>query len=385
MAVFIIGNYQSGYRESIELAIWRASINDQTEQVYFTPDVGVGRDLLTSHATGVVKCIFADVKAPGLDRFVTWVRGQVALFPVPVFGLLERITDSGFEEAQAIGLDDALCYTDTDGITGRLAALSRFDLSVRPPVTQGAAIIAHPDQGQRRVFARILRQAGFDPRFAANSDELIQSATSNPPHIIVAAFDLAQEDAVSSLRKVRELTAMAELPCVIVGAARQTEGQLVKPLELNAVELMAEKTPPDTLLFLTNELLRREALQGKPDAQRASPRVQYSALCAFRPSNDLVPVYGYTNNVSFEGVYIKTFNPPTASDDVRLEVRLAEQSTAVHLRGKLVWTRFPDSAKPAPVPPGFGFRIDPATCPPGDVAQYQAMYQRLLEAKQRAA
>jgi CheY-like chemotaxis protein len=382
MAVFIIGNYQSGYRESIELAIGAASTNDHAEQAYFTPDIDVGKDLLTSNATGFVKCIFADVTTPRLDGFVTWVRGQVTLFPVPVFGLLQRITDSGFAQVHAAGLDDALCYTDTDGITGRLAALSRFDISLRPPITQGAAIIAHPNQGQRRVFARILRQAGFDPRFAASSDELIEGATRDPPHIIVAAFDLAQDNAISALRKVREITAIAELPCVIVATDPQIETEF-KRLDLKAVELMAEKTPPDTLLFVTNELLRREALQGKPDEQRASPRVQYNALCAFRLSDDIIPVYGYTYNISFEGMYVKTFNPPNAGDNLRIEVRLAEESAAVHLCGKRVWTRFPDSAKPAPVPPGFGFRIDPAACPPGDIAQYQAMYQRLLQAKRR--
>jgi hypothetical protein len=384
MAVFIIGNYQHSYRESFEFAIRNAAgAGGNDTEAYFTPDPGVGKELLINHELGAVKCILADVDREGVDRFLTWVRGQVTLFSVPVFGLLPRITDHSFREAHAAGFDDALCYTDMDGLSKRVAVLANYDASLRPPITQGVAVVAHPDQGARRVFGRILRQAGFDLQFAGAPDELAEISGVNSPRIVVVSTRLAGQETTSCINQIRQTTGIAELPCVVVSDGDERNRDIAAELmKLNATELMAEKTPPDTLLFVTNELLRRQMLQGKPDEQRASTRLQYDGLCAFRSAGELVPTYGYSYNISFEGIYIKTYAPPPRAGDVWLDLRLNEEDSAAHLRGNLVWTRRPDSSKPALAPPGFGFRIDPGSCPPHDLERYQAMYQRLLSEKE---
>jgi hypothetical protein len=114
-----------------------------------------------------------------------------------------------------------------------------------------------------------------------------------------------------------------------------------------------------------------EALGAKPD-QRRSRRILYSTICTFREGALVHPVYGLTHDISREGLYVRTLDPPAAGTSLWLELRTSE-GVAVHLRGRVMWRRDADMAGAAALA-GFGFQIDETSTPAHDLGLWNAAY-----------
>jgi hypothetical protein len=208
----------------------------------------------------------------------------------------------------------------------------------------------------------VLRLAGFDVSFAVSSEEL--AASSSPPAIVVASDAMPGfGEAIATLRKHAP-----DLPCVLLST--HAEGTS----EDGRTVTIAEYSPPDSLLFSANELLRPKAAD-----MRASARVLHAGLCAFRPAGELHPALGLTYNLSREGMYIRTLDAIDRDTDVWLEMRAPRAERAVHLRGKVMWARRPGSGPGGAVPPGFGVRLVESSCPAMDLAEYQTAYSAMLD------
>jgi CheY-like chemotaxis protein len=356
----------------------RNALEDSLEQlggrlrVHQDPDQA--RNALAHPHAQAPKCIFVDAHIPNLESFISWVRGEARLFSVPVVVQADAPTDAAYLQAHSLGADDAIIRGDMGAITRRLANLDEFDPSVRPPVTQGRAVIAYPDGTRRRVLGRILRQAGFDLAFAADSHELVERAEhGDPPVLVVATEDLPPSDAIQAITDVRRATGNDELPGVILGN-KDAEADLRREAEaLGTVGVGKDGAPADNLLFLANELLR----PGVKNV-RASARLLYGTICGFRPAGSLGPTFGLTYNLSREGLYVRTLDPPAPGTDLWFEMRPPYEAAAVHLRGRVMWSRGLRNPGGA-APPGFGMRIDPEGCPPGDLESYRTSYDALRD------
>jgi hypothetical protein len=318
-----------------------------------------------------------------MDDFVAWMRGEAHLFTFPVLVLARRVCESVYTEGHACGVDDVVSDTDLGGITRRVAVLHSFSIDARPPILQGTAIIAHPDGRRRTVLGRILRQAGFDPVFAGTGDELLalvsaEGEKESKTRVAVLGSLVLPDSSLSFVSVIRDLAGRASLPHIIVGNEEQYDFLVSEARGMNAVDVISEQDPPDSLLFATNELMRREALGSGVDEQRASTRLLYGTLCAFRLPGELNAVAGYSYNISREGLYIKSLDPPDKNSELWLELTPPGETTAVHLRGEAVWVRGPDHSTVMTAPAGFGMRIHADECPPSDLATYEAAYERFL-------
>ncbi len=379
MMVLVVGDYGTEHAESIGSAIRRAFGRDTSQKVLFVPDVSSTKAIIGDPEVNDIKCIFIDRATTDVEEFVAWLRGQDRFFSVPVFAVVPNICDQAFRETNAFGVDDTLGNRDMGAFTRRVAVLSAFNATVRPPIIQGNVVIAHSDRQQRRLFGKTMRNAGFNLVFASDQIELKRSFQIVPtPRIVICDCALSNQNPVEKIEQFRATVSDSQLPFVLLAKESSLRDLASNPLPLEAVEYMSETAPPDNLLFLTNELLRREAIREKPD-QRASERLLYGTLCAFRHAGDLSSVYGYCYNISYEGMYVKTFDPPRKNSEIWLEMRPPGEITGIHLRGKVIWVRPPDNSKPVAVPPGFGLRIDSAACPPGDLEKYRVSYEQLLE------
>jgi CheY-like chemotaxis protein len=341
----------------------------------FCWDADEARELLGDPAQAVPRCVFLDEQVPSLDHFVAWMRGEGRMFPVPIVAQTSDASDAGFLCVHAMGADDALVRGDAAGVHRRIANLSGFDPSARPPLTQGRAVVAHGDETRRRVLGRILRQAGFDVSFALHDEDLVENLKSGQgeaPSVLVVHADWPTGKAAQTVHAIRALPACAKMPIVLLAPREAHEALEQEVASAGAVALAVEGAPPDNLLFLANELLR-------PDVQnvRASKRLLYGTVCGFRVAGALTPVYGLTYNISREGLYVRTLDPPPPGAQVWFELRPPGRDEAVHLRGKVVWCRGLRNPGGA-APPGFGLRISDDDSPPGDLAAYVEAYERLL-------
>lgn len=361
MSAVIVGPLDTHDRELLSLAARRANVAAEF--------IERAADAPLALRGAQPRCIVVDASGTDVAAFVDWVRSQARLFSVPVVVMVPVPNDAAFNEAHAMGADDVLVMGDGGGITRRLANLGAFDPNRRPPITQGRAVLGYPAGGRRRVLGRVLRQAGFDVAFAASAQECGAVADhGDHPALLVAKGDLPG-GAFDAFDRVRRQS--RDTPMVALAANPDLQGMRQRAARLGHAAVGSEYAPPDHLLFLANELMRPGV-----DDIRASERVLFGAICAFRPAGDFDAVYGLTYNISREGLYIRTLDPPVRGTSVWFEIRPPHEGRAVHLRGEVMWRKGLTGGGGA-APPGFGMRIDEEACPPEDLADYRAAYEAL--------
>jgi hypothetical protein len=232
----------------------------------------------------------------------------------------------------------------------RLLTVIRTRAAERPEASLGRAVIASTEDASRRRVGRTLRSVGFDVAYAASVTEATAGGSESG-----TAFVVTTEIAPAS--SVDDVAYVNGVPVLFLG-------------EQAAFPLVHDRITDATarVLFFADE----QARAGFKD-RRVSERKLWPAMCSFREGGALEPSFGMTHNVSREGLYIRTLDPPKAGTTLWLELRAPNTEIAVHLRAKAVWQRLP-GAKAGVVPPGFGVRLDPERCPAGDLAAFTAAY-----------
>lgn len=374
MDVVIIGEFPHERREALRLASTRAGF-----QPSFHEEVSHARQALRFGSPP--SAIVVDGCAPELESFVEWMRGEGRLFTVPVLVTAPVPSHGAFLEVQRMGADDVVLERDLGGLTRRLAHLADFDPVARPATRGGTAVIAHASSRRRRLLGRILRMSGFDLSFAQDAEELVNLAGAEVaatgtqsdsvpvperPVLLVASMDLPPAGPIAAVQQ-----AALHTPLVLLGPTRALHDLREAATALPDCSVGSDQSPPDHLLFLANELLR-----GPGANNRASARVLHGAVCAFRPAGGLDAEFGLTYNISREGMYVRTLDPPKRGDELWLELRPPGERQAVHLRGECAWVKSANRAGGA-TPPGFGLRLRGDACPPADLAAYQAAYDTL--------
>lgn len=361
-STLVVGRFSGEQGELVRMALSRAGHKPR-----FVADGTSARRTLGGRGP-VPGLVLVDAAMVELEPLMTWLRGRAELFGAMVVAVAPKASGGIFREAVAAGCDDVVPLGDAGAITRRAAQLVHYDPRKRPPVTQGRAVVVHPSVHSRRLLGRTLRLAGFDVGFAETEDELESCMSRGPAELVVVAC-CGELEAASAIRTARRMSGVPDLPAVVVGNPSVVRKNEV----LNGFErigVVQEHAAPDTLLFVANELLRPGVKE-----LRSSPRVLADQLCSFRDRGELEPTFGLTYNLSGNGLYVRTLDPPTRGAKIWFELRPPHESRAVHLRGTVVWVRSVENGPGGSAPPGFGIRIDERDCPPNDLAHYRATYR----------
>ncbi len=369
MSVVVIGRFSPEQTEAMKLAVARAGVSAR-----LTSAGPSARRMLKDPHAPVARLVLVDAAMTELEPLMTWLRSDPVLMGTIVVAVVPAASDAAFAEAHALGCDDVIVQGDLGAITRRAAALASFDPASRPVASQGRAIVAHPNEHRRRLLGRALRLAGFDIAFAERIDEL-----SDAPAALLVASNAMPGGALECVAAARSKTGDASLPSIVLGTGAELDALDARADRLERVCALDEHAPPDHLLFVANELLR-------PGVRnvRASQRVLHDALCAFRRAGELTPVLGLTYNLSREGLYVRTLDPPAAGSTLWFELRPPGSREVVHLRGTVVWVRSVERSPGGAVPPGFGVRIATELCPPADLASYQHAYDQRVAPRMAA-
>ena len=356
MQALVIGSFEPHERQVLRFAGGRAGTTLDFHELIETAMEPLTRTVVD------VGCILVSSEECG--RVCSWVREDARVFTVPIVALVAHASDATFRRAYNDGADDAMLRGDLGGITRRLANLKDRPIDTKPPATQGLAVIAFPDNPRRRVLGRTLRTAGFDVAYAATSDELFHVARGmTTPALIVTHRLLPGAGGPGAIDTVRKLVSKPKLPALLLPAL---------PEEQVEVDLVEAADETGRLLFFAEE-----ALRGDVSDLRASKRLLYNGLCAFREAGSLDPVFGLTHNISNQGLYVRTLDPPRPGSEVWFEMRVpGDMHSLVHLRGQVMWRREARHMGGA-APAGFGMRITEPTCPPQDLSLYSESYEEL--------
>jgi hypothetical protein len=227
---------------------------------------------------------------------------------------------------------------------------------------QGIALVASGDIGMRRVLGQTLRRAGFDVNYATEERELVELArTTAALALVVATDDFPPLGAEAAIAAARSAAQKPTLPALVVPADADEKWDPSTDLSLG---------PSGKLLSFADDVVRRDATN-----LRASARLSYPTICAFRPAGVMHPTYGLSHNVSREGLFLRTLDAPKPGTPVWIELRAPESASLVHLRGEVAWRREPGAIGATPF--GFGMRVKPADCPASDHAQYTTGYDAM--------
>lgn len=322
--------------------------------------------------TGTVDCVVAALPGDVHDAAHALRDGDRGA-QVPLIALSEQISERAMLSLLALGADDVIAEQDVGGLVRRIKTAAAMPKRVEPAPAQGMCLVAHEDAAYRNLLCGVLRQAGFDVLGAATSYETLAVVVApNPVKVVLVSEGLPPDGGRATLARLALRLGRGRVSAVMLSksgyaGARSPEGFVQMP----------EQASLNDLLFAVHELTRpRELLD-----VRASRRVLHATLCTFAPDGELFErSCGLTYNISAEGLYVRTLDPPPVGQAVWLALKPPGLAYgAVRLGGQVVWSRTRLTRGASAAPTGFAVRLTESACPPSDRARYIDGYERLLK------
>lgn len=298
---------------------------------------------------GEPHAVLVHLTAEQSERFILGVRVQPQLSRVPVLALVEEVGDLSFAQAFAWGADDAVAVTDAAGLRRRLHSIPS-DLPHAVPPNRGKVLLAHSDQRTRVLMGRVLRNAGFDVRFATQASEVEGGASEDGIKLVVADGELEGGQVTEVLARVR--AAGLGIPWILMVPPKSVASVAESVAGQPQVVVHDSYAPHENLHFVANEMM-----SGSFHEQRESPRLLFNTLVAFRAAGRDTDRNGYTYNISAQGLFIRTLDPLMRDEDVWIELTPPRTDRRVRVEGQVAWTRMLGPWAGATVPPGFGVKI----------------------------
>jgi DNA-binding response OmpR family regulator len=291
--------------------------------------------------------ILIDGATGNLERACLEVRAQVRHALVPIIALAPEVNELAFAEVFSCGGDDVVGIRASEALTARLRRLPVAPWERPAPAADKGALIAASDRSRRIVLARVLGNAGYPIRFAVDLEETERFSRASKPRLVVIDTEL---DGVEAL--ITRCAPLNPSTLWIVSTAPRHMRQCHAWLRAIANATVTDSfAPPENIVFLANELGR-----GKGNDKRASRRVLYGTMVAFRCAGREEDDFGLSYNVSAGGLYVRSLAPPV-EDRVWLELRPPRTERLVRLEGRVCWRRGYGPSAMATVPPGFGIEI----------------------------
>jgi DNA-binding response OmpR family regulator len=286
---------------------------------------------------------------------------------VPVLAWVRQLDALSFASAFSWGADDVVHSSNERGLLGRLRSLPKTLAS--EPSARGSALVAEEDKLRRISLGRVLRNAGYSITFAVSNRDVCSFTESSDFDVVVLNSELVNQPRML-IEAAREQGKRATW--IVTCAPRHLREQRAALAGLKGATVADGYTPPENVLFVSNELLH-----ARFSNQRLSARLLYGTLAAFRGAGRHSDEFGYTYNISEAGLYVRTLMPPEDAE-VWLELNPPRSERRVRLVGKIAWRRDLAHSQTATVPPGFGLEIvDGARA---DMQAWRAGYAALAEA-----
>lgn len=287
--------------------------------------------------------------APETQLLAETLRREERLERVALFAIAGRLATSDYVAALTSGIDELLIESsDVSSLALRLRAAREAAVGSPASLRRGLAWAVGPTGVRTAARARALRAAGF--RAALGPDPASAPWLREPRLALVVWETQDVSAALQAVQVARRAGALCRFVlCVPDDSATDVALECEK---LDGVRALPEAAPPDSVVFLVNEMAESSLRN-----QRAARRRLASTLVHFK-SEGRAEV-GLSYNVSAGGLYVRTLAPPS-SGKVELSVEVGS-GPAARVVGEVAWSRALSYDGTATAPPGFGVRIVEAT------------------------
>lgn len=291
--------------------------------------------------------LLVDGEMSDCGTFALERRAESTHAALPVLTWSRAVNDLSFAEAFSWGADDVVDRSDPYALLARLRHLPKEAMAMAT-TNRGVALVADADRNRRIVIGRVLRNAGYSVTFAISGDDIEGYVAKEKVELLVTNSELHP----SPLATVERLRKSGSQALFIVNCPPRDLKQV-----RHAFASMERATPTDgfapaeNVLFVSNELGRNFGAD-----KRTSPRLLFGTTVAFRGAGRESDDWGYSYNISRNGIYVRTLAPPD-DDLVWLELCPPRSERRIRLVGKVAWRRGLSKGEFATVPPGFGLQI----------------------------
>jgi DNA-binding response OmpR family regulator len=288
-----------------------------------------------------------DGNMTGGEAFAVERRAESQHATLPVLTWNHAVNDLSFAEAFSWGADDVVHRDDPHALIARLRHLPKEPGAIAAS-KRGVALVADSDRNRRIVVGRVLRNAGYSVTFAVSGNDIEKFVKDSPVELVVtnATLHVSPLDAV---QKIRQLGSRALF--IVNFSPRDLKRARKDFANVERATPTDGFAPAENVLFVSNELGRGFGVD-----KRTSARLLFGTTVRFRGAGRESDDWGYTYNISQQGIYVRTLAPP---DDelVWLELCPPRGERRVRLVGKVAWRRGLGKSEFATVPPGFGVQI----------------------------
>ena len=346
-----------------------ADVHDAIRRASIEPVLAMTDDIVRATREGKTPAVVVLDESRESEAALVAMRGTAAHQSVPVIQIVRHATTAAYAHAHDVGADGVVAVSDLGALTRQVANLAASVGTAQSRPTQEAVVIGS-EARSRAAVGRLLAHTGFELVFAREASEVDSVIASPRVRVVVLVHDGKVDPAAVGA----SINASGRNDIVFVVCAHP---DVARPLSDIAIatkraSILASKRIDASLLFALNELMRPAGLEN-----RASPRLLYGTLVSFRREGEMIPSFGLSSNVSAEGFYVRTLDPPEPGTPIWLELRPPGSRGVVHLRAQAVWRQHYVRSGVALSLPGFGARLSNERCPEADLTSYARGYATL--------
>jgi hypothetical protein len=288
--------------------------------------------------------LLIETSAAGAAGLCQGVRSNDRVRGVPIIGMPRELNDRAFSRAFDWGADDLVELGDWEALDRRLHSVRALPSRA---VDVGEAVVADHDQARCAVLGRVLANAGYKVRYVLDPRSLEYHARQPTVELIVASPSVGNVwNVLLGSRQANPTPAW-----VIAVPPDEVEHWANRIGDLERVGVTNALGPPENVVFFSNGLLSKRTTEA-----RGAGRNLYGTTVAFRPVGASRDDYGFTYNVSRQGVYVRSLLSP-ANDDIWIDVRPPRADRYARLLGRVVWRKALGAALGPGTPPGFAIEI----------------------------
>jgi CheY-like chemotaxis protein len=127
-----------------------------------------------------------------------------------------------------------------------------YQMIEQPDNLKPLVLIVENDRDSREMLKTLLEIWGYRTAESEDGEESIEIALSDCPNLILMDVSLSKTDGLTTMRRMRELDTLREVPIVFISGHAQPEFRnfaltvggddfLVKPVDFNQLEIVLER------------------------------------------------------------------------------------------------------------------------------------------------
>ena len=132
---------------------------------------------------------------------------------------------------------------------------------------QNYILVAEDDSDVAMLITRILKNEGYNFRWAKNGKEALEITSLKQPQLIITDIMMPEMDGLELIKAIRADENTSHIPIIVVSARTHTADRITG-IDLGAEAYLGKPFIPDELLMMTRRLLeQRDILKKRYSAQ----------------------------------------------------------------------------------------------------------------------